>query len=81
MNLAPPRVSAGLLFTMAGPGILAPARRLRPSGAGLWQQWGCQRPAGRAYRPVVAAWTKQTLQDHFFKEAKVGGCCTSRCCC
>lgn len=24
------------------------------------------------HRPVVAAWTKQTLQDHFFKEAKVG---------
>jgi hypothetical protein len=22
-------------------------------------------------RPVVAAWTKQTLTDHFFKEAKV----------
>jgi hypothetical protein len=26
-------------------------------------------------RPVVAAWTKQTLTDHFFKEAKV---CHSR---
>jgi hypothetical protein len=23
------------------------------------------------YRPIVAAWTKQTLQDFYFKEAKV----------
>jgi hypothetical protein len=27
-------------------------------------------------RPVVVAWTKQTLTDHFFKEAKVCQRCT-----
>lgn len=31
------------------------------------------RPMACRAQPVVAAWTKNTLQDHFFKEAKKQG--------
>lgn len=50
------------------------------AGAGPYVQPVCismvgmlTRPMACRAQPVVAAWTKNTLQDHFFKEAKKQG--------
>lgn len=69
MSMGLLRAPAGLHAGVGVGGLGAAGRAQRH---GLWQQWGRRQAAARGYRPIVAAWTKQTLQDHFFKEAKVG---------
>ncbi len=48
---------------------------LHPSAPGHRSRRGavpCHRAAGMpSFRPIIASWTKGTIQDHYFKEAKV----------
>lgn len=53
----PAAAAAAARVPTSAPRRSTSAQRARGSGSGM-------------YRPTVAAWTKQTLQDHFFKEAK-----------